>query len=535
MRRRPTADSLSVAARHLVRLGFDARAMVLVVDPQTRTLLEANQSARRTLKVGALPAGPDWLDRTISFDPDSASLAEVLSVSAKPCRATCRVLSGDRSVPVRLDALPERLMGQRVAILEMTVIEGGDPSDAAAVSARFSALIQGISDAYYDWHVRTGFMDFSPRMEALLGLLPGGLSRAEPGYWERIHPDDRSAVIGHNLKAISSAESYLEEYRMRHSDGHYILVSDWGVVLADPETGEPAHQIGTIRDITQERLAEQALTDSRELYRTLFMAASNPAFRVDERLAIVDANPAAQRLLQQSAGEIRGQKLSRYMPSDFVDGVRENLSAGDIQKRETELRRTGGTHHLLFTIVPCEVSGSRSLFLLGTDVTPLVMEMRSTLRDTEEMLTRETEIFERRNAALADATEELQARQVDVEERMSSNVNQFVMPALERLQRSLGHRPEATQVEAIKSAIVSIARPLSGPRPSLAERPQHMAFTRREAEIVSLVRAGKTTAEIAEALYLSPATVTFHRKNIRKKLGLVGAQSRLDTYFLGEA
>lgn len=533
MPRDPIVDELSLAAASLLRLTLEARALVLAVEPESLTLLEANASARRRLRIPRLPAGPEWITRNLHLHEDS--LREMLSVEEGCYRASATLLCDNRAAPFRIDAIPDRVMNRRIVILEMTeVLENGLP-DASATNARFTALIQGISDAYYDWHVRTGFMDFSPRMEGLLGLRPGGLSRAEPGYWERIHPDDRTRVIGNNLKAISEAESYHEEYRMRHADGHYILVSDWGVVLPDPATGEAAHQIGIVRDITRERLAEQALTDSRELYRTLFKAASNPALRVDDGCVIADANLAAQTLLEQPVSRILGTKLGRYMPVDFVDSVRRNLETGEIARRETELRLSRGVHHLLFTIVPCEVSGVRCVFLLGTDVTPLVMEMRSTLRETERMLTRETAEFEKRNEALLVATRELQERKVNVEERVVANISQFVMPALERLRRSLAHRPETAQIEAIKSSIASIARPLAEPIVSPVVRPEQRIFTRREAEIVTLIRAGKTTAEIAEALYLSPATVTFHRKNIRRRLGLGRGDVRLDTYFLGEA
>ena len=52
-------------------------------------------------------------------------------------------------------------------------------------------------------------------------------------------------------------------------------------------------------------------------------------------------------------------------------------------------------------------------------------------------------------------------------------------------------------------------------------------LSRREYEILQLVKAGRTTREIANALYLSPATVTFHRGNIRRKLGLHRSGVRL--------
>ncbi|HET8809751.1 MAG TPA: LuxR C-terminal-related transcriptional regulator [Flavobacteriaceae bacterium] len=49
--------------------------------------------------------------------------------------------------------------------------------------------------------------------------------------------------------------------------------------------------------------------------------------------------------------------------------------------------------------------------------------------------------------------------------------------------------------------------------------PSKALFTNREKEIVHLMSQAKTTHEIAEKLYISPQTVSSHRKNIFKKTG----------------
>lgn len=52
---------------------------------------------------------------------------------------------------------------------------------------------------------------------------------------------------------------------------------------------------------------------------------------------------------------------------------------------------------------------------------------------------------------------------------------------------------------------------------------QHLGLSRltpRQQEIVQLIGAGKSTAEIADRLGLSGHTVSFHRKNIRRTLGI---------------
>ena len=45
-------------------------------------------------------------------------------------------------------------------------------------------------------------------------------------------------------------------------------------------------------------------------------------------------------------------------------------------------------------------------------------------------------------------------------------------------------------------------------------------LTEREREILDLVAAGKTNAEIAEAIWIAPGTVRKHLENIYEKLGV---------------
>ena len=80
-------------------------------------------------------------------------------------------------------------------------------------------------------------------------------------------------------------------------------------------------------------------------------------------------------------------------------------------------------------------------------------------------------------------------------------------------------------LDVVRQTLTDIANPLLETRDPQPDRPR--GLTRREYEILQLVKAGRTTKEIARALYLSPTTVTFHRGNIRRKLGLHGSGLRL--------
>ncbi len=61
----------------------------------------------------------------------------------------------------------------------------------------------------------------------------------------------------------------------------------------------------------------------------------------------------------------------------------------------------------------------------------------------------------------------------------------------------------------------------SEPKP-IPELLKTHSLSRKELKIFTMITSGMTTEEIAEKLFISPETVKSHRRNIRKKLSLVG-------------
>lgn len=60
----------------------------------------------------------------------------------------------------------------------------------------------------------------------------------------------------------------------------------------------------------------------------------------------------------------------------------------------------------------------------------------------------------------------------------------------------------------------------------------HPFFTKREIQISGLIIQGMDTAEMAVFLHASPDTISWHRKNIRKKLGLKGKKGSIKEILL---
>ncbi|MBB5622825.1 DNA-binding NarL/FixJ family response regulator [Pedobacter cryoconitis] len=60
-------------------------------------------------------------------------------------------------------------------------------------------------------------------------------------------------------------------------------------------------------------------------------------------------------------------------------------------------------------------------------------------------------------------------------------------------------------------------------KPTVGELKKQPKITKREKQILQLIADGKTTSNIAETLFLSPATVETHRHNMMQKFGVKNA------------
>ena len=154
--------------------------------------------------------------------------------------------------------------------------------------------------------------------------------------------------------------------------------------------------------------------------------------------------------------------------------------------------------------------------------------MQDELARSERALRRQATILDERNTALRVLLEQREQDTRELEQRIVTNVEHLLEPTMERLSKALRHRPERLELEAMRLNLREIVGPF-GQRLRYPEEGSQ-PLTRREREVANLVRLGKTSAEIAEALHVSRSAVSFHRASIRRKLGLPKGGPRLSTH-----
>jgi FixJ family two-component response regulator len=154
------------------------------------------------------------------------------------------------------------------------------------------------------------------------------------------------------------------------------------------------------------------------------------------------------------------------------------------------------------------------------------------LRHSQEALRVHANDLEQLNAELRETHQAMlvlarnadRARQ-EMEERMVMHLRSLILPLVEDMRQDDRLEPYSSQLVMLGKAIEDAVAGLSAHLSSLP------MLSAREMRIAMMIKNGMTTEDVADNLNISPETVKTHRRNIRKKLGLIGTGDQLRAYF----
>ncbi len=201
---------------------------------------------------------------------------------------------------------------------------------------RLRYALEAASDGLWDWNVKTGRVVFSQRMSEIFGETSGseGVRTAHMRTWlDRIHPDDdtrRQVVLDAHVDGRTTA--YESEYRLRTGAGKWKWVAVRGRVTERDSDGNAVRMIGTITDINERKLAQEALRRSEEHYRNLFENASDAVVLFEPGNGrLLDANEKAQQLVGYSAEELSEMTIFDLHPADQKSRIEVVLLSSESQ------------------------------------------------------------------------------------------------------------------------------------------------------------------------------------------------------------
>jgi DNA-binding NarL/FixJ family response regulator len=135
--------------------------------------------------------------------------------------------------------------------------------------------------------------------------------------------------------------------------------------------------------------------------------------------------------------------------------------------------------------------------------------------------------LEELNTALKVLLKQRERDREEFEQWVLANVENLIMPYIDELKRLSLETKAASYISILESNLKDITSSFSRRLSA-----KYVNLTSKELEIANLIKGGKTSKDIAGLLNVSERTVDFHRKNIRRKLGLYNRKENLRSHLL---
>ncbi len=216
---------------------------------------------------------------------------------------------------------------------------------------RYSLTLAAVNDGFWDWHVPSGNAFFSTLYYAMLGYYDGEFPATYDSWRLMVHPEDIDRVEQDLAQSIETGMGFIIDLRLKMKSGEWRWVSTRGKTVETDQEGKAVRLVGTLSDITDRKLAEEALQTSEAHYRLVVENINDIVWTFDlSSMTYTFVSPSAQRLLGYSDDEIMMKDLDFiFTPETKLHVLRvfgkfiEGRAQGDSIVLDAEHRRKDGS------------------------------------------------------------------------------------------------------------------------------------------------------------------------------------------------
>jgi PAS domain S-box-containing protein len=234
------------------------------------------------------------------------------------------------SVPVIVD---EQVIGTYAIIRDITE-QRAMQQQLQQSRERFQLAVEGARDGIWDLDYRTGTRYKSERFAEMLGYSLEQLMDEE-FFLSLPHPDDlaiRAKALEDHL--TGKVPYYHVEFRMRCADGTYRWFLSRGKALFD-ETGAPIRISGSLTDIHEQKLTQEALAESKDRLQAAVVGSRDGIFDWNITTGVTYFSDRFYELLQHSSSSIVNNLnavISLLHPDDKVE-IQQKLDSQLLSQR----------------------------------------------------------------------------------------------------------------------------------------------------------------------------------------------------------
>ena len=297
-----------------------------------------------------------------------------------PCSVNARLVLDDNAVPVKL-------IGTLRDITMRKLHEESIRSTMLELDAIFMNSFIGIV-----FEVEGVIRKVNQRANEIFGY---GLHELIGAELRRLHLDETlfESFLNQSGQSLRAGRIAQLEFPLRRKDGTLLQAQINGKAI-DPR--DPAQGVvWLIDDVTRQRVAEDALHQSEEMFRTISTSALDAIIMMDHSGDVVFWNPAAQRMFGYTEMEIIGKNLhdvlapSRY-ELDYRRGIEEfnKNGSGNAVGRILELeaiRKDGSEFPIEIALAALNRNGAWWAIAIVRDITERRQNQKDLLRSKQEL------------------------------------------------------------------------------------------------------------------------------------------------------
>ncbi|NOZ46037.1 MAG: PAS domain S-box protein, partial [Chlorobi bacterium] len=171
---------------------------------------------------------------------------------------------------------------------------------------------------HWTLNILTNELEWSDEIYRIFGLKQTDFKSTYNAFVNLIYKDDRKRVDKAYIDSLKNNTKYSITHRIVRPDGEIRYVHEQCITKYNTK-GEPISSLGTVQDVTKEKLAEIALIESEKRYKTLFESAGDAIF-IMKGNKFVDCNRMTEKMFGCHKNQIIGETPGKFSPAIQPDG-----------------------------------------------------------------------------------------------------------------------------------------------------------------------------------------------------------------------